>query len=307
MLYASSKRGIMKIIYLVLDESGSKGYSHNEEKTDGEFGISAGYLIDDASIKEIREKLNVIRSQYVAVGKLHITDLENYQQEEIRNKVFSVLSEAKLPWVYEAIYTQGFHQGNKPIISSILLPISTIKQSIHEEKASLHTELIVGVFVKALAYCIDTYGDDLEIHIISDPIDKSIQKDIESSIREMLNYNQPSTTKFSGYNTKTKKNERGTIEYSLSDPAGILPDYSSIKFTLAIEDSELTLAADILVNACNYYLKNEIQVDPYKNLSEQETAELFPLKENLKSVWYSETGGAYYTDLFYKHPSKSVG
>lgn len=297
----------MKKLYLILDESGSKGYSHNIEKEVGEFGISSGYIVEESSINELRIQLNEIRSQYVTERKLHITDLEHNQQEEIRNGMFSILAENKLPWVYEAIYTQGFHEGNKPIASVFPLPESTIRQSIHEAKSSLHTELIVGVFVKALANCIDTYGEDFEIIIISDPIDKPILNNIKSSINEILNYNQPSIEKFTGFNTETYTIERGTIEYMLSDPSGILPDYSKIKFSMEIEDSGLTLAADILVNACNHYLRNEIKVDPYKNLSEEDTAKLFPLKDQLKSVWYSESGSVYYSDLFYKHPNKPVG
>lgn len=100
----------MEKIILVIDESGAKGYSDQQESYSGEVGVMAGFLIPDKRLKEVRKDLEDIRQRYLTNGKLHIADLDPTQQETLRKDIFKYFLNSKIHCVYEAIHVEGFFQ-----------------------------------------------------------------------------------------------------------------------------------------------------------------------------------------------------
>ena len=45
----------MNEIYLICDESGSKGFSDNDEQFDGDFGLFAGYFLNQSNIQKMKK------------------------------------------------------------------------------------------------------------------------------------------------------------------------------------------------------------------------------------------------------------
>jgi hypothetical protein len=79
----------MSKIYLICDESGSKGFSDNAEKFEGEFGLFAGYFLTEDNIGEMKIVFETIYKEYSGHdGKLHITDLDETEQRKLRTVVF---------------------------------------------------------------------------------------------------------------------------------------------------------------------------------------------------------------------------
>ncbi len=66
----------MRSLTFVVDESGAKGFSNNRESVIGELGVMAGLLIPVEFLNQAEADISSIVSEFSAIGKLHITDLE---------------------------------------------------------------------------------------------------------------------------------------------------------------------------------------------------------------------------------------
>ena len=171
----------MEEIYLVIDESGAKGYSDNVESFEGEIGLMAGFIVPSAALKEIRSDLQAIRNRFLTTEKVHITDLQSEQQHELREDLYQYIKDKNISCIYEAIYVQGFFDCfddfKKKLKSTKQSIRSNIKIPDQKIKELLHAALFEGVFCKALAYCINNgYNGKYKINVITDRIDQSIKK-----------------------------------------------------------------------------------------------------------------------------------
>ena len=101
----------METFYLVIDESGAKGYADQTESKPGEFGVMTGFLIPDRGLDLFRTKLTPIHSHFLSAQKTHITDLTEDAQASLRSSVFQILTDLNVKWIYEAVYVQGLHAG----------------------------------------------------------------------------------------------------------------------------------------------------------------------------------------------------
>lgn len=72
----------MTDVYLVLDESGAKGFAKNKESIAGESGVVAGYFVREKHVERVRRDLDILRDGFsVEPGKkIHLTDLDPEQQ-----------------------------------------------------------------------------------------------------------------------------------------------------------------------------------------------------------------------------------
>lgn len=293
--------------YFICDESGAKGYSENREKYEGEIGVIAGFIIPESYILEVRLELDLIRDKYLTEGKLHITDLESKQQEQLRYDIFEYIIGKQIPCVYEAIHVEGFYENSKFLTGLIeefkKSSHSKIKTSNNPRKELLQTELFQGAFGKAVAFCIDFINKETQLIIITDQIDYSIKKKYQSAAERLLSIGEIESSKdITAFNSETKEILKGNITQTINDPHGVLGDFSGISFKIEIEDSSLTLAADVVANSLNYHFKNREGKLIGDSLHTVVAIKNHPLQSLIYGTWV-ENDIKYFSDAIYQHPS----
>lgn len=296
----------MDEIFLVLDESGAKGYSNNPESEDGELGVMAGYLLPISHADKAEAALSAIRSKFLSGDKLHITDLAPHQQEELRSDLFAYFTKVQAPWLYEAIYVQGFfehaqlaNQLSKEVHDSRR---SNVKISWRENRDLLHAELFQGVFSKAVAFCLDNIGTKVKINIITDRTDAPIIKKFQSAADEFLGFASGSTTPVTGFDTDSRSVLHGEVQSKIGANTNAIIDLSGIEYSIKCEDSALTLAADVLVNSVNFHLKSFQKTSVGVELNDAKTIAGHPLEAFVYGTW-SDTDLRYAMDAAYAYPS----
>lgn len=231
--------------YLIIDESGAKGYSKNTEKKEGEFGVMVGYLIPFNALNDLRYQANQSFQEISDENKIHITDLTESQMHKAREIVYTNFKHMKACWFYNAIYVNGFNHAYNDF----------------KDKELLHAELFKGIFFKAIACIYDTTKNkDIYLHVISDTIDKRVIKKFNNSLSDIINFlTNKDLIKYSrGYDKSTNEaiqyTHTTTVKY---DDSMVL--LNSIEYDIKCEDTSITFIADILANSTNYYLKKAIE------------------------------------------------
>lgn len=255
----------MSKIFLICDESGAKGFSDNQEQHDGQFGIMAGYFLNDSNKDELTEKFGKIYSKYQSESqeKLHITDLTPEQQESLRNDVFDCFRENNIEYSYEAIYVQGYYESYE-----------TIRKITKKCEERLHSELFQGLFGKSIAYFMSKYDDEnIEIEVVTDTIDDGIKKEFEQRMKELIK-----PFPFQKTLTSFDKEKQEVKKYSLQMNCDFLNDeITKTKSDIKIIDNELTLIADVLVNSLHYYIKQNVHSDLSLELNSPKAITTFPI------------------------------
>lgn len=291
----------MKSVTLIIDESGAKGYSDNQETEVGEFGVMSGYLIPDERLEEVKNDLKQITKKYSSDEKLHITDIEQQDQQSLRDEIFAYLKSHNALWVYDAIYVEGYFK-HAEAIGRIVDEIkenrrSDVKLSLNEKREMLHCQLFSGVVYKGVALAIDNLGNRFNINIITDRVDNKLLRLFNEELKNIFDTEKKYQT-VSGFDTKQKQVVKGTVSTEIVDNADIMGDFTGITYSLNCDDSPLTLVADVLVNSVNHYLKlNQADLVNY-GLNSFKAIENHPLSDLVYGV--SENDAA---DTIYKHPN----
>lgn len=255
---------------LIIDESGAKGYSKNQESNPGELGVMAGYLVPAQALEQVREIAQSFFKLEDPQGKQHITDLKETQQNQIRERIYNVFKYNKICWFYEAVSVQGFYESNN---------IET--RGGTGEKELLHSELFKGIFSKAISRLRHDFEESekkLNIHVITDRLDKPIIAKFKTTVKDYVNAltRQPMTYEFTNYNKDTKTVEKySTSSVITAEDESIY--FDSIDYDIKCEDTPITFIADILANSTLYYLKKKVADDPAINLNSKQAIENHPL------------------------------
>lgn len=255
----------MKIFYLIIDESGAKGYSDNNEKFVQEFGLMVGFLVPEEHLKQWREQSDYyfkINNTLHMDEKIHITSLKAEEQERFRETLNQIFLYSGVNWYYQATYVQGFNEGNS-------------------DKESLHSKLFAMIFSKAL-YNLTLLKEngDLKIHIISDILNKGEIKLFKREIQDLISIftNKNIEKDLVIFDKKTKNLIRAKSISKLDKKDKNFPEFKSIDLDISIEDSNLTLMADILANSVfhhlNKYLKDK---NNYPSLNSRQAIKNHPL------------------------------
>lgn len=294
----------MTEVILVLDESGAKGYSDNQENYPGELGVMAGYLVPANQLASLNASLEAIRNQFAINGKLHITGLSTEQQGALRQAIYNCLQQANVRWVYEAIYVQGLHElnANCNVLKKQLHASrrSTVKVPWREQRESLHALLFTGTFGKAIAYCVDEIGGPCSLNIITDRTDQTILKQFTAEADTLLNWSAKEVRLGSGFDTKTKEVVHGTVTSMVYAPQELVDEFSQISYTLKCEDSALTLAADVLVNGLHHHLKNRPNTPNGAQLNDAVAVAGHPLQAQVYGT--CDDKGFDFSDSVFGHP-----
>lgn len=297
----------MEKIYLIIDESGAKGYSNNQEQELAELGLILGYLIPESHIKKVKEELNDIRNKYISQSKLHITDLTSQEQNNLRKDIFNYFQNRQIYFVYEAIHVQGFFNNQQSLLNLIKQSKENSNPNIafsnHEKKELLHKQLFQGLVGKAICMCIDKVGNTFYLDIISDNIDKSIQKEFIKAIDELINIGKKNTKHTKAYDKVKKEPLNGSITFEIDNSSNTLEDYSNIKYSISYEDTGLTLASDVLANSLYYYFHHRDNNKIGKHLNTKKAVKNFPLKDLIYGLWEDDNIN-YFADAIYMHPDE---
>lgn len=298
----------MKKVFLIIDESGAKGYADNKEQYAGEIGVMAGYIFGEEQLDTIQCSLDAIQNNYISDGKMHITNLSPEDQLSLRHEIFNFLLKSKTPCLYEAIHSEGFHkefQSETYRIAKIKeSQKSKIRTSNHAEKWLLHEELFQGIFGKALAWCIDNIGDEFKLAIITDRIDDTLKKRFIIMADEFLNLTKPTFLKTKGYDLDKKEKLTGSITTSIKNADDLLGDLSKATYSINHENSSLTLAADVIANSIYHHFETRPNEDRFKDLHNKEGLS----GHKLEGLFYgfSSLGSNDFSDTIFKHPNNRL-
>jgi len=295
-------------VFLIIDESGAKGYSDKGETYPGEIGVMAGFLVLEKNIKNVRVDLDSIKAKYLSDGKVHITDMPPDKQENLRQEIFSYIIDNNLACVFEAIHNEGFFRYfesiNKICAEANKQRQSNIKISNNEAKELLHEQLFQGAFGKGIALCIDNFGNTFHLSVITDNIDEGIKRRFSVSANELLDFGDKKVRIVTGYDPCNKTVVRGDITTELGNIKDIIDDYSKIRFSIDCEDTGLTLAADVIANSLNYHFKNRIATELGSPLNTKNALKDFPLQSVMYGLWESQDLN-YCSDAFFMYPEDS--
>jgi len=292
-------------IFLVIDESGAKGYSDNREKHFGEVGVMAGFLVPEKYLESVRTDLEYIKKKYFTDGKVHITDLEPENQESLRQEIFEYILHRNIICLFEAIHSEGFFQQSE-FVKNLHKEArerrrSKVKVSKNEKKELLHEQLFQGAFGKAIAMCQDNVGEIFHLSVITDQIDLSIKKKFENAAEELLNFGNKKIKIVTGFDPEKKEKVTGAITTSIENHKEILGDFSGINYSIECEDSGLTLAADVIANSLNYHFTKRPEENLGAPLNTKSALEGYPLESIMYGLWESEELN-YFSDAIFMHP-----
>ncbi|MDD3465533.1 MAG: hypothetical protein PHE67_00170 [Campylobacterales bacterium] len=299
----------MTEIYMVIDESGAKGYSDNQEKEPGELGVAAGFLVPKEYLQLFKLELERIRSGFEHNGKFHITDLTPEQQTSLREQIYELFIEKKIYCVYEAIYVQGFYdhfKRNDELIKTSLEGLeSKIATSNNPKYESLHKWLLSDVITKGMAFCEDmNIKKPFLLNIITDNLDKSIREDAEKVVAGFLGITDKKEYRVSGYDRENKQVVERHFSTQIKASADAIGDFTGIEFNVSSEDSALTMAADVIANGLYRHLKEKQKDTLGAALHSKEIVSSHPLKDILYNIIVASDMPDM-VDSFFRYPSEA--
>lgn len=301
------------MVYLIADESGAKGYHNRSESYLGETGVFAGYLVSKALLEELKSELAKVASQYFRdSSKYHISDLQDSSKQALRTDVFQVLANYGVTCVYEAIHVEGFKAEHDRIEAikndASAARKSPVRISRNRSKESLHQELFQGLFAKAVAYCIDTYGQNYHLIILTDRLDRPIFAGLGKTAKELLNF-EPSRKHVSAWDPDSREVVTGTITTTVEIPTSYGMDEiasASYEFQMDEQNSPLVLGADILANSINYIFRSRPAEDVGNPLNDRNAIGVHALFSQFYGFLENEEGVCF-SDVVYSYPSKTGG
>lgn len=240
---------MVKLVLLV-DESGSKANSNRQENTIKEFGVMAGFIMYEDGydfLKDFSKK--IVKPLQEKYEKVHLTDFEFEDKKTTIDGFFKFFSEFKCPWIYTAIYTQGFYDHHN----------ANVDVDKNPPVFSMHSALFLENIIKLIAFVKDHHKNDcmnLEIKIVTDTIDVGTKKKIKQEFENIKPFflNGKKETINSFYNRNKEELECFVFEGMIDEE-----NFSKIKMdSLSLEiivDDDTAFMADIL----NYTLFKHVQ------------------------------------------------
>ncbi len=119
----------------------------------------AGFVLSADQFGAVAQDLDAICLPYRKPGrKLHATDL-GAEAQPLRAALYDYHFTRRIPVVYEAVHAHGFYDFHQ--------------MNLAVGVESLHEEIALGIFTKAIAHAAET-GNEHHIRIITDRVDRPI-------------------------------------------------------------------------------------------------------------------------------------
>jgi hypothetical protein len=254
---------------LVLDESGAKGYSKNKEKYKGEVGVMAGYLYTKEETIEIEQMFSQFTTPInnATSSKLHITDINEGDQKKLRDSIFFAIRKTKMQWFYQAVYSEGFHQSE----------FMEGRGGQEDGNKSLHVELFEKMLVMSLCMAHSIDNKNLKLVVMTDNVDEGTLKKFKRTaefVRNIFLQNEREIFRTVKDGDRYRK-EKAYISIKSQD----MLKFESISIEIECNQSPLTIAADILANSVNYYLRQRQENSLGLSLNNKKAIEEHPLAD----------------------------
>ncbi len=300
----------MRNVTFVIDESGAKGYADKRENIVGELGVVAGYFIPNTCLPKAQSDLSDIAKKFRWNNKCHIADLDPNDQGLLRSDIFAYLLSVQARWVYEAMYVDGFHSGER--LASEMIRATKEKRSSNvrvsrnkREEAPLHVELFKGAFGKAMAFCVDNCGQPVCINVMTDKVGKSTLNKFRKGADRLLNIGNPKITKVSGFDPDASAVVEGTITSEITGGAELLGDFSGVQYGIEESPSVLTLAADVLANSVRHHLMSLQKLTPRCPLNTARSMSGHLLSSIVYGTSIEGVEALQVGDTIFRHPNRS--
>lgn len=292
---------MVKLVLLV-DESGSKANSNKQENTIKEFGIMAGFIMYEDGYDFLKDfSKTIVKPLQEKYEKVHLTDFKFEDKKTTIDNFFKFFSEIKCPWIYTAIYTQGFYDHHN----------ANIDVDKNPPVFSMHSMLFLENIIKLIAFVKDHHKNDcmnLEIKIVTDTIDVGTRKKIIQEFENIQPFflkGKKETIK-SFYNRKKMRVEDFVFEGIIDDE-----NFSKIKMdSLSLEiivDDDTAFIADILNYTLFKYVGEYIEINKENNniaLNGESVVSGFKLFETCYG--YSNDKDLSFSDIAYFYREKDV-
>ena len=296
-------------IYVIIDESGGKGYFDNPEAYKNEVGVLIGYVINENEYSLVFDKLTRIADKFKkAHQKTHLMSMTEREKKRLCAKYNRVFRLYKTNCFFEAIYVQGYHEFNLNQQEIARRSTSTLHElgilvNNHEQRPLLYSELFNAVVLKTiLFYYCKYYTTDLHFEIIVDNIDKGTLKKLQDNLKNDINLiiNRKQPVKLCSYKKELKKT---TVDAECIFNTGITyPEnmrFENISYNISSTDNSLTLGADIISYNLRKYLEKKSKKGPMENLNTKKAIKGFPMKYLFVNTLLSENN---FGDKIYRHP-----
>lgn len=300
-------------VIFACDESGAKGYADRRETYPGEIGVFAGFLVPQEKDADARPEFQTIYNQYKPPsGKLHIAILPPDQQESLRQSVYAAIRKLKLPCFWYAIHVEGLHhwylieKENLEDSKRAALearPKPRVKPNDPGLKVpSMHEALFEGLYERLIAFLEERKQKMVSIEVRMDQVDSPIAKNFETVAKRLLD-DDPQLRLIKGWDTKTRKPVKGTIQIDVTFPStlSIETTVSSLVLGPIHDEDGYVLAADVLANSLHHLFRCRKQSELYNALNEPTAIKDHPIAKNF-DTFYDWGDGDLIGDRLYRHP-----
>lgn len=310
------KGSLLNTFYFVCDESGAKGNSDKGECSQDRIGVFSGFILRSIpNYQRVSSILDGIRNTIAEPyqdNKLHMSDLTKNDQDIVQYLIFDFFKKEKINCLYEAIYSEAFHQQYLELKKGF---DETCKKSLKSRKIitekrkpkSLHEELFIGLFLRLIGFITDTIGHtEFTLNILIDRVDNTVVSKFKKRIEKSLNWtgeseNEVFVSYFDQLEKKPVKEKLFTIKSKLTSPKDFVPpDFSKIKVNIETIDDAMTLAADVLSYSIWKHLEKSNNFSP-KILTDFNAISGHEMANNMVSL-SSEEGGYLFNTRIYRHP-----
>ena len=210
-------------------------------------------------------------------------------------------------WIYEAMYVEGFYSHAELVLSmrdkAKKNRRSSVKLSGNEKKELLHSQLLLGAFGKAVAFCFDYVGNEVHVNVLTDQLDSPIVKAFKEDAKHLLSFGEKRERKATGFDTVTRKVVTSTITTEITEGLNSLGDFSGVTFEISVSDSPLTIIADIIANSVNHHLTSLQAQSPGCQLNSIEAIAGHPLESLVYGVTGQESDAPQVADTIFQYPS----
>lgn len=276
---------------LAIDEAGALGYSDQDERKPGEFGLAGGVLYPESYEKRIQNLISKAAFQTKPGMKMHITDMPPEEQARLRQFLEDlVLSEPESYLIfYNAVSAAGYHmeyERRRELVAKVQ------KSRVSEVKISganridpdwLLESVYSNVVFEAIAWCNDRFDGDYKLTVRFDRTDEGVLSGLEDLIKSSLSMERDETTVVTGYDQKAKKLVKGsvTVKFTMPKSVEIKCGPHNLHVDRTPMSTELALLPDTVVNWISYLLGQVVALNPDAPLNDKSALTNFPLSSQI--------------------------
>ncbi|ENG7015189.1 hypothetical protein ABUZ23_001224 [Yersinia enterocolitica] len=258
---------------IIIDESGAKGYAKNTEEYIGDFGVMAGFLLNENDLSRMRYIIEQSFNDLSIDGKLHMASLNKEEKELVISRVRTFMRLYEIKWTYSAIYVNGYHRFNS---SSTIGPNK--KDLLH---STLFEHLMTKLIINGVKISLSQNKKSFSLTCISDHIENKTIRKFKNDMKIPLKF-------LRGENLITEIDDQGNEKP--------LDTLKNIEINIKTENSTLTFISDVISYVTWKHLGNKINENNDIKLQCKSTMENHPFFSSMALMFNDEN--SFIDDVF---------